>query len=259
MPPAAARSLALGAVLVLVLVPAARAHADDAPPSVLSAPVSLSRRLAGDAAFTPGMLRAHDDASGFVVAATSLDGARDRAQLDALGEAHVYGPIRLIVRVADVFRDTARPGIGAGVQVLDEARHGISSTAYLQYKTEGFTEPEGELELVLAFGRRFGPLRAAVDLAYGQDPEGNERDGELALAGHAELVRGLFAGGVARYRDALGSTKEAIVRDGFGGATATLAFGRFGVTAMAGVAMVELRDMPRQVGPAATLAIGAAF
>lgn len=247
---ALARTLALGAVLA----PAALAHADE-----LTETTSLSRRLAGDSAFTPGMLRAQDGGNGFVTAATTLDGARDRVQLDALGEAHIYGPIRLLVRVADVFRDTAKPGIGAGVQFLDESRHGASATAYLQYKTEGFTEPEGELELLLAFGRRFGALRAAVDIAYGQDPEGNERDGELAIAANAEVVRGVFAGGVARYRDALGSTKEAIARDFFGGAAATLAFNRFGITATAGLAMVELHDQPRQVGPAATLAIGAAF
>ena len=222
--------------------------------------LGVAEALARDAAFTPNLLRAHDGtAAGFVVASTAWSGPSDRVQLDALGEVRVYKQLRLIVRVADAFRDTAKPGIGAGYQFLDEARHGVSSTAYLQFKTEGFTEPEGELEAVLAFGRRFGAVRALLDVAYGQDPEGNERDGELALAAQVQARRGLHAGVTGRYRDALGSTKEAIARDAFGGAAATFAAGRFAVTGMLGVAMVQLHDADAEVGAAATLAIGAGF
>jgi hypothetical protein len=75
-----------------------------------------------------------------------------------------------------------------------------------------------------------------------------------------ELRPNLLAGATARYRDGLGSMKEPVVRDAFGGAIGTLAFARrFAVTAAAGVQMVELRGVPRDVGVAATLAIGAGF
>ena len=128
------------------------------------------------------------------------------------------------------------------------------------YKTEGFSEPEGELELMLAFGRRVGPLRALANVAYGQDPEGNERDGELALAVHVEPRRNVFAGVIARYRDALGSRGEAgVLRDGFGGATATLARGPLALTAQAGVGLVGTAMAGTTFGPAATVAIGASF
>jgi hypothetical protein len=242
------------ALVAVVLLLGSSAHAD---PYEVSE--GIAHELAADAVFTPGMLRARDGGKGFVVAATEWSGASDRVRLDVLGEARVLGPVRLVVKVADAFRDSARPGIGAGVKWLDETKHGVGSTAYLFYKTEGFSEPEGELEAVVAFGRTLGAVRASLDLAYGQDPEGNERDGELAVAAQLEPRRGLFTGVVGRYRDALGSRKEAVVRDGFGGLSATLAAGRFGVTGMAGVAMIETQLTGTAVGPAATLAIGAAF
>ena len=217
--------------------------------------------LAADAAFTPGVLRAHDgDNTGFVVAATEFNGASDRVRLDVLGEVRVYGRVRAIAKVADAFRDVARPGGGIAVQWLDERRHGVAATAYVFFKTEGFSEPEGELEVTLAFGRRLGPIRAVADVAYGQDPEGKDRDAELAFAAHVEPRHNLFAGVVARYRDALGSRGEAgVLRDGFGGATATLATGRVAVTAQAGVGLVGTAMAGTTVGPAATIAVGASF
>lgn len=238
-------------VLVCVICAAAPASADV---------VGIARRLADDQAFTPGMLRANaGDENGFVVAATNWSGASDDVTLDAIGEVHVWGPVRLIASVANAFGDIAKPGIGAGVQLLREGRHGLDGTAYARFKTEGFTEPEGEVEAVLALSRHLGAVRASLDVAYGQDFEGTERDAELAAGGQLEVRRGLFAGVTARYRDGLGTTKEPIARDGIGGGTATLAFGRFAVSALAGIAMIETRGMPRQLGPAATLALGTAF
>ncbi len=238
-----------------VILLATNAHADPNDPYG----AGDTHALAADAVFTPGLLRARDGGTGFVVAATEWSGASDRVRLDVAGEARVLGPVRLVVKVADAFRESARPGIGAGVQWLDEAKHGVASSAYLFYKTEGFTEPEGEVELVVAFGRKLGPLHTSLDLAYGQDPEGNERDGELAVAAQLQPRRNLFTGVVGRYRDALGSRKELVIRDGFGGLSSTLVTGRFALTAMAGVAMVETQHAATEVGPAATLAIGAAF
>lgn len=219
-----------------------------------------TNNLAADSAFTPNLFRAHNDATGYAVIDTTLDTRGDtRVQVDARGEVNVYGPFRLLVTVQDVFRDTARPGIGAAVQILEEAKHGVSFSGYLQYKPEGFTEPEGEVEAVLAFGKRFGDLRTTANLAYGQDPEAEERDGEIGLAAQYQLQPNLLAGALVKYRDALGSTKEAIARDLVGGATATFTFNRFAVSALAGVAMVEIRDLARQTGAIGTLAIGAAF
>ena len=68
---------------------------------------------------------------------------------------------------------------------------------------------------------------------------------------------------VGRYRDALGSNGDkstGILRDALGGATATYAIGRFGVTATAGFTGVETTTSgSMQSGVAGALAVGSMF
>lgn len=215
-----------------------------------------ARELAASASFTPGILRATDAGQGFVDISSDFDGAASAVRISALGEVNLWWRLRAAVRLLDVFSDKPRPGIGAGLRWLDGD---TTSTAYLFFKTEGFTEPEGEIEALLAFEHAFGAVRASANIAYGQDPEGNERDGELALVAHVEARRGWFIGGTARYRDALGSTKESVIRDGFVGPTTTYTLGAFAVALNAGVAMTQTHMMARKFGPATTLSLGAAF
>lgn len=235
------RSLTTAALVVCL---GGAAHADEA------------RELAASAAFTPGILRATSGGNGFVHVNSDFDGSTSSVRVSALGEVNLGWRVRGAVRVLDVFSERPRPGIGAGLRWLDGA---ITSTAYLFYKTEGFTEPEGEIEALVSFERAFGAVRAGANLAYGQDPEGNERDGELALVAHVEPRTGWFVGGVVRYRDALGTTKEPVVRDGFAGPTTTLAFGAFAVSLNAGIAMTQTLMTSRKLGPASSLAVGLAF
>jgi len=215
-----------------------------------------ARELATSASFTPGILRATSEGNGFVNVSSDFDGSTSSVRISALGEVNVWWRLRASVRLLDAFSDKPRPGIGAGLRWLDGD---VMSTAYLFYKTEGFTEPEGEIEALLSFERAFGGLRASANLAYGQDPEGNERDGELAFVAHVEPRLGWFIGGTARYRDALGSTKESVIRDGFAGPTTTLTRGAFAISLNAGVAMAETRMTALKFGPATTLSLGAAF
>jgi len=229
---------------VLVMSFGGAAHADGA------------RDLATSGTFTPGILRATSEGNGFVAVSSDFDGSTSSVRVSALGEVNLWWRVRAAVRLLDVFSDQPRPGIGAGLRWLDGD---ITSTAYLFYKTEGFTEPDGEIEALLSFERAFGAVRASANLAYGQDPGGNERDGELALIAQVEPRRGWFAGGTARYRDALGSTKEAVIRDGFAGPTTTLTLGAFAISVNAGVAMAQTQMTARKFGPATSLSLGAAF
>ena len=223
---------------------------------------TAARAPAADHSFTPGLARAAAQDRGLLTGAVSWSGAADQTTVDFRGEVQVFGPVRLVLRVDNAF-DTARPGIGAAVQWLDERKHGVSSSAYFVYKAEGFTEPEGELEALVAFARQLGPVRGTLNLAYGQDPEGNERDGEVALGLHIEPIHALFAGVIGRYRDALGSNGDkgtGILRDALGGVAATYAIGRFGVTATAGFAGVETTmSGSMQGGAEAAFAVGAVF
>lgn len=246
--------------LLSLSIASSSARADDKD-SASGTPI-VSRPSADDDVFTPGLTHAAGHGGGVVTGTVLYNGGSKDTTFDLNGEVQILGPIRLVLRVADV-TDTARPGIGAAVQFLDEAKHGVASSAYFLYKTEGFSELEGELEGLVSFGKQLGPVRGTLNLAYGQDPEGAERDGEVALGFHVEALRGLFAGVVGRYRDALGSDGDKstkIIRDVLGGASATLAVGRFGVTAIAGFAGVEtVTSGSMQTGAAAALAVGAVF
>jgi hypothetical protein len=91
------------------------------------------------------------------------------------------------------------------------------------YRPEGFTESEGEVELVVAVAHRFGRLGTFANLVYGQDPEGAERDGEVRLGALYAVNASVQAGFDARLRADLGS--EEGKRRAEGGAEYDLVFG----------------------------------
>jgi hypothetical protein len=252
------RLVVLSLVLSSTWSSVSRADDDDAASGT---PIA-ARPSADDDVFTPGLTHAAAHGRGSLVSAVSYNGASDDTRLDLNGEVQVIGPLRLVLRVDNV-TDKARPGIGAALQFLDEAKHGAAASAYFTYKAEGFTEAEGELELLVSLGKQLGPARGTFNVAYGQDPEAKERDGEIALGLHVEPIRGLFAGVIGRYRDALGSDGDkgtGVIRDVLGGASATYAVGRFGVTAQAGFTGVETATSGSMAtGVAGALAVGAIF
>ena len=221
-----------------------------------------ARATVADDAFTPAIKNAEGHGRGIATAVAGWNGAAHHSAVDLNGEVQVFGPVRLVLRVDNVF-DVARPGIGGAVQWLDERKHGVAASAYFVYKAEGFTEAEGELEGLIAFGKQLGAVHGTLNLAYGQDPEGRERDGEIALALHVEPVHGAFAGVMGRYRDALGSHGDkatGILRDALGGVTAGYAIGNVGVVATAGIAGIEtVTSGSMTAGAEVGLAVGAVF
>jgi hypothetical protein len=225
-----------------------------------------ARAAANDDSFTPALTHANGPPRGGVGSTLTIDRASETTVLSVNGEFQVWGPFRLVVRVDNVTGDhggNARPGIGAAWQMLDETKHGVAGSAYFQYKAEGFTEGEGELEALVAFGKQFGAVHGTLNLAYGQDPEAVERDGEIALGAHIEPIPGLFTGVVGRFRDALGSNGDkgtGVLRDALGAVSATYAIGRFGVTALAGVGGVKtVASGSMQAGAQLAFAVGAVF
>jgi hypothetical protein len=189
------------------------------------------------------------DGGGFALARSDWN-STEGLSLGANVEMPVWHRLRAVARIDDL-GNNGRPGGGLAYVLAPYA------TAYVLYKAEGFSEPEGEIEGTMALAH--GPLAGSI--TYGQDVDARNRDVEGALAVRTEVVHNLFAGALARYRDALGTTGEMLARDGFGGATATLVVDRLAFTAMAGVAGVQKNGTGEhfQTGAAATLAIGAAF
>ncbi len=249
---------------LLLAASASLARADAADDSV-TGEMASAHAAANDDSFTPGLTHATGPAVAAVTATATVNGPAPSNTVDLNGEIHVWGPARLVLRVDNVFANSggkARPGIGAAVQFLDERKHGVAASAYLSFKTEGFTETEGEIESLVSFGKQLGPVHGTLNLAYGQDPDNVERDGEAALGLHVEPLPGLFTGVIGRFRDALGSNGDKgtrVVRDALGAVAATYVVGRIGLTASVGIDGVKLLNAPMQAGPEAAFSVGTVF
>jgi hypothetical protein len=226
-----------------------------------------SRQAAADGAYLSLTLApAVTSRAGLAVGMGGYDGARGSGVMDAVAEARVYGP--LAVRVGTSFSDTKnrlRPSVGARLQLLHQQRHGIDGAVAVFYKAEGLTEPEGEIEAVLSAGRRFGGTLVIANLAYGQDPEGNERDGEVRLAALHQLGDRLHAGIDGRWRFDLGSNEaklEAANEPTFdldAGPVVSFGVGPIALLAHGGVSVVRRVGGSASVGAVALGGVGSAF
>lgn len=251
---AASSAIACSSLIALV----APAHAEEDPSF---SPAAVTQTLASDGAYSPLLHGPSPVGRGFAQVSAGYNTITEEETLDVAAHVHVFDRFSLIASVSNITGEEPRPGIGGAVHLLDEAHHGVEATGFLLYKAEGFSEPEGEIEALASFGHSFGAVRAVANVAYGQDPEGNERDGELALGVQLHPLAPLFAGAVARYRDALGSRGElGVIRDLFAGASATYALDRFGISALAGLSEIETSATDSfEAGASASLTVGAAF
>jgi hypothetical protein len=184
--------------------------------------------------------------------------------IDSAVEAAIWGPFAIRVQ-ATYSNDTdkMRPSVAGRVQLLRQERNGVDGSLTVFFKTEGFTETEGEIETFASVGHRFERLSLVGDLVYGQDPEGNERDGELHAAAFHQH-KWLFYGLDSRVRFAIGAqhgraaTTEPVF-DFIAGPIVIAATGAVAFFAQAGPSAFELSNSPSRLGIAALGGIGAAY
>ena len=171
-------------------------------------PANHAARLAARGAFLAVAQTATvDERRAYAVGFGGYDSARSTGTFEAATELRLFGPVAL--RGAAVYTNstgTARPSFGARAQVLREDRQGVDAAVGLFYRPEGLTEPEGEIESVVSLGRHLGRTYLLGNLLYGQDPEGNERDGEVRMAALRPLAGRLLLGFDGRVRFDLGSS-----------------------------------------------------
>jgi hypothetical protein len=197
------------------------------------------------------------------LAYTGYDAAGRRAVVDARAEAALLPWLTLQVRTAtDNEGSGLRPSAGVRIRVVGEAaaRPGVALGAF--YKTEGFTEPEGEVEGVLAISGHVGEVGLLANLVYGQDLDGRERDAEVSLAATAHVRERWLLGIDTRARVNLAAAaspppgKAALPR--FDLVAGPLVMCRLGPTFLAlqsGLSAIELADL--RVGAFALLGFGA--
>lgn len=220
---------------------------------------------AGAGAFLPQTLSARvGSAPVFAYGSGGYDSTRRSPLVDSAVEAHVWGPFALRFQTtyaSDTNR--MRPSVAGRVQLLRQERHGIDGALTVFYKTEGFTEGEGEIETFASIGHRFRWVTLVADLVYGQDPEGNERDGEVRAAVVHQRGR-LTLGLDSRVRFAIGAqhghaaTTEPLF-DFTGGPVATVATGPVAIFAQVGPSAFELANSGARVGVATLAGLGGAY
>ena len=189
------------------------------------------------------------------------DGARHGSVFEATAEVRVWGPLAVRAgAVATGSDNRLRPSFGARVQVLREQVHGLDAAAGAFYRPEGLTEAEGEIETVLSAGLHLGRAYLLGNLVYGQDPEGNERDGEVRLAALHPVHQRVLLGLDGRLRFDLGSSnagKGEPTLDALVGPTATLLLGRFALLAHGGASIVRMTST--SYGPFIMGGLGSSF
>jgi hypothetical protein len=209
-----------------------------------------------------------DSQRAFALALGGYDQARRSSQLEGTAEVTLIGP--LAARVGVLYgqsRRALRPSAGLRVQALSQASAGIDMSVGGFYRPEGFTEAEGEVEAVLAFGRQLGHLSLFANLIYGQDPEGAERDGEVRLAGLYAFSARLLAGLDMRLRGDLGSkpgvrrAKGEAEYDFIAGPLVSYTLGAVALIAQAGVSTVGQSSLQSglRVGPACLAGLAGAL
>jgi hypothetical protein len=199
-----------------------------------------------------------------VLGTGGYDTARQGALFDSVAEVRVWGPIAL--RAGVTYSDDTRrmrPSVGARVQLLRQGAHGVDGTLTSAFKTEGFNEVEGEIETTFAVGRRFDRLYVLGNVAYGQDPEGNERDGELRASLLRLQGRGVW-GLEARGRTAIGpqhGTNSAVEprTDAVGGLVGELSLGSFALYGEVGPSAFKLAGADVRWGVASWAGVATIF
>ena len=228
-------------------------------------PANPAITASDDGSFLPETLSARIGSTKlFAYGSGGYDSSRGGPLIDSAVEASVWGPFAL--RFQAVYgnnTDKMRPSIAGRVQLLRQERQGLDGALTVFFKTEGFTETEGELEVFASLGRRFEQLSLIGNLVYGQDPEGNERDGEVHAAAfrqHKWLMYGIDS----RVRFAIGmqhghaATTEPVF-DFMAGPIATAATGMGALFAQVGPSAFQLDNGPTHVGVAALAGLGAAY
>jgi hypothetical protein len=200
-----------GAAMLLALLHAAPARAagdaDDAVTEdrLVTAAAEPGRFLPGAVVPESGDARASGLGWGGYDGGTHnlVGGAGAEARLGSrvvLGVGATYAPGN------DLHGAGVRPSVTLRAQLLDQGRHGVDGGVALSYRADRFVGEEGFFQGTIALGARSAAGTVLANLAYGMDGEGDDREGELRLAGLHRVGANLHVGVDGRVRRSLGST-----------------------------------------------------
>ena len=163
----------------------------------------------------------------------------------------------------DIEPGAVRPSFVARVQLLDRARSGLDAGLALAYREDRFVGEDGFFQAVAMLGLA-GPRGALLaNLAYGQDGEGDDHEGDLRAAALARIGAAAHLGVDGRLRKSLDSTDPNRFAHGTPslefqvGPAAALGLGPIALTVEGGVGGARIVRL--ETGGFALAAVGAAF
>jgi hypothetical protein len=192
-----ARAQVLVAGLLVVFAPAAAASAQPTDLPEAGGPQGVVVQ-AESGAFLPGISRARNGYGygvGYVL--TGYDGVNASATFVASTEAVLWS--RLALRLGGVYLSSSstramQPQLELRFQLSSQEGLGIDSSVALVYRRDKITQDGGIVECVLAVGRRMGRVSTILNVAYGQDGEGDDRLTEVRAAGLLRVRRSWVIG-----------------------------------------------------------------
>jgi hypothetical protein len=232
-------------------------------------PVDRTQNQAGASAeagmFLPTTIGPRTDSQrAYLLAFGGYDSAKASAQSEALVDVSILSWLAARAGVLYVqYPNSFRPTLGLRAQALSQENAGIDLGVGAYYRPQGFSEAEGEVEVMVALGRRFGRLNTFANFVYGQDPEASERDAEVRLAALYSVSATVQAGFDARLRMDLGSDEGEHRAEGGAeydllvGPTASIAVGPMAAIAQAGLSVFGTE--PAKPGAVALLGIAGAL
>jgi hypothetical protein len=176
-------------------------------PSPAEHDTSGSRQATTHGAFLPFTIGASTAAT-YGRIASGYDGARKEFVYQAIAEAQVVGG--LAIRAGYLSSDLsghASAVLGGRFQFLSQMQHGLDMAAGLFYLPQDL-DGEGLVKASVLVSRSFGDVRLFGNLGYGQDPEGDDGQAELAVGFLVPAAKSLALGLDARARARVFSTDE---------------------------------------------------
>jgi hypothetical protein len=183
--------------------PAVRANAAASDEAEHSPPAPTdgagAGRAASKGAFLPYTVAPSTDVT-YAAMGSGYNGARRAAIYEVAADAHVVGG--LSVRAGYSSHDLwghSSAMVGGRYQILRRERHWLDLSAGLFYLPQDING-EGLVMGSLLLGRNIGRLELFGSLSYGQDPEGDDHDAQVTVAGLYPLLPAVLVGIDARAR-----------------------------------------------------------
>jgi hypothetical protein len=183
---------------------------------------------------------------------TGYDSARDSLVVHSVVDATLIGPLALragITYVPDSAIRSVQPYVGARLQLLNQDEHGFDLGVAAFYRMDRFTQEEGLAQALISGAVHFGRTGLFGHVGFGEDLEGDDREGEVSIALMHRLTRAFQLGIESRARFKLGSSDEkrraqpGETFEGYIAPTASYALGPVALFAEVGPAAVRTQSV----------------